>query len=245
MRTLTLAVVLATIACGTDRDRDQSRRPVYDDVPYQAEIEESLGAAVAILIDTSGSMKAPAPGGDGRPKYEVAHDALEAMLDATDAFIAKRPDFPIKIGVYSFSSSVRRLQPIAPYNRDELRRTLALVPRPGGGTAIGEALAAARPDLYRAGVFRKYLLVVTDGENTSGRPPDQVVREIFAKSEGGVQTYFVAFDTSPGAFGFLKEAGGDVFGAGTSDELRKALDGIYQGKILAEAPAVEREPFRK
>ena len=44
MRTLTLVVVLATIACGTDRDRDQSRRPVYDDVPYQAEIEESLGA---------------------------------------------------------------------------------------------------------------------------------------------------------------------------------------------------------
>lgn len=243
MRTLTLAVVLATIACGTDRD--QSRRPVYDDVPYQAEFEESLGAAVAILIDTSGSMKAPAPGGDGRPKYEVAHDALEAMLDATDAFIAKRPDFPIKIGVYSFSSNVRRLQPIAAYNRDELRRALASVPSPGGGTAIGEALAAARPDLYRAGVFRKYLLVVTDGENTSGRPPDQVVREIFAKSEGGVQTYFVAFDTSPGAFGFLKEAGGDVFGAGTSDELRKALDGVYQGRILAEAPAVEREPFRK
>ena len=245
MRTLTLAVVLATIACGTNRDRDQSRRPVYDDVPYQAEIEESLGAAVAILIDTSGSMKAPAPGGDGRPKYEAARDALEAMLDATDAFVAKRPDFPIKIGVYSFSSYVRRLQPIVPYNRDELRQTLASVPRPGGGTAIGEALAAARPDLYRAGVFRKYLLVVTDGENTSGRPPDQVVREIFAKSEGGVQTYFVAFDTSPGAFGFLKEAGGDVFGAGTGDELRKALDGIYQGKILAEAPAVEREPFRK
>jgi Mg-chelatase subunit ChlD len=245
MRTLTLAVVLATIACGTGRDRDRARRPVYDDVPYQAEIEESLGAAVAILIDTSGSMKAPAPGGDGRPKYEVARDALEAMLDATDAFIAKRPDFPIKIGVYSFSSNVRRLQPIAPYNRDELRRTLASVPRPGGGTAIGEALAAARPDLYRAGVFRKYLLVVTDGENTSGRPPDQVVREIFAKSDGGVQTYFVAFDTSPGVFGFLKEAGGDVFGAGTGDELRKALDGVYQGKILAEAPAGEREPFRK
>ena len=247
MRTLTLAVVLATIACGPDPGpaRERPRRPVYDDIPYQAENEESLGAAVAILIDTSSSMRAPASGGDLRPKYEVAREALEAMLDATDAFVAKRPDFPIKIGLYSFSSSVHRLQPIAPYNRDMLRRTLATVPRPGGGTAIGEALAAARPDLYRAGVFRKYLLVVTDGENTSGRPPDQVVREIFAKSEGGVQTYFVAFDTSPGAFGFLKEAGGDVFGAGTGDELRKALDGVYQGKILAEAPAVEKEPIRK
>lgn len=245
MRTLTLALVLGTMACGPDREPAHASRPAYDDVPYQAEVDESLGAAVAILIDTSGSMKQPAPGADGRPKYEVARDALEAMLDATDAFIAKRPDFPIKIGVYSFSSSVRRLRPIAPYQREQLLQALAAVPRPGGGTAIGEALAAARPDLYRAGVYRKYLLVVTDGENTSGRPPDQVVREIFAKSEGGVQTYFVAFDTSPGAFGFLKEAGGDVFGAGSGDELRKALDGVYQGRILAEAPAGEKEPIRK
>ena len=242
--TLTLAVVLAALACGPDRGRERRARAAYDDVPYQAEIEEGLGAAVAILVDTSGSMDEAAPG-DRRPKYAVARDALEAMLAATDAFIARRPDFPIKIGLYSFSSHVRRLRPILPYQRDQLVEALAAVPRPGGGTAIGEALAAARPDLYRAGVFRKYLLVVTDGENTSGRPPEQVIREIFAKSEGGVHTYFVAFDTSPGAFGFLKEAGGDVFGANTGDELRTALDGIYQGKILAEAPAVEQEPFRK
>ena len=127
MRTLTLAVVLATIACGTEHDRDRSRRPVYDAVPYQAEIEESLGAAVAILIDTSGSMKAPAPGGDGRPK-KVARDALEAMLDATDAFVAKRPTSHQDRRV-SFSSHVRRLQR-SHHNRDELRRTLASVPVP-------------------------------------------------------------------------------------------------------------------
>jgi hypothetical protein len=58
--------------------------------------------------------------------------------------------------------------------------------------------------------------------------------------------YFVAFDTSPEKFAFLKEVGGDVIGAGTGPELRTALDGIYQGKILAEAPDVEREqPVRK
>jgi Mg-chelatase subunit ChlD len=202
-------------------------------------VEEGLGAAVAILVDTSGSMRDTAPG-DSRPKYVVAQQALESMLDATDAFITKRPDFPIKIGVYSFSSSVRRLRPIEPYDRDAIRRVLADLPRPGGGTAIGEALHEARPDLYRAGVFRKYLLVVTDGENTSGRDPEKVSREIFRKSEGAVQTYFVAFDVSPEKFWFLKEAGGDVIGAGTGPELRTALDGIYQGKILAEAPDVER-----
>jgi Mg-chelatase subunit ChlD len=202
--------------------------------PYQAEVEEGLGAAVAILVDTSGSMKETAPG-EVRPKHLVAREALEATLDATDGFVASHPDFPIKIGVYSFSSSASNVLPIQTYDRATVREALNRLPRPGGGTAIGEAMRSARPDLYRAGVFRKYLLVVTDGENTAGRSPNDVARDIFRKSEGSVQTYFVAFDTSPDKFSFLKEVGGDVIGAGNGAELRAALDGIYKGKILAEA----------
>ena len=243
------ACALLTLACeanGGNRAADRRARVDFEPAaPYQAEVDEGLGAAVAILVDTSGSMGAKAPG-DSRPKFVVAEEALEAMFDATDAFVAKRPDFPIKIGVFSFSSGVRTLQSIQPYNRAAIRLALSRLPRPGGGTAIGEALREARPELYRAGVFRKYLLVVTDGENTSGRAPEEVVREISRKSEGAVQVYFVAFDTSPEKFAFLKEVGGDVIGAGTGAELRQALDGIYQGKILAEAPgAGEREPVRK
>ena len=72
------------------------------------------------------------------------------------------------------SSSVETLRPIQLYDRAAIRQALARLPRPGGGTAIGEALREARPDLYRAGVFRKYLLVVTDGDNTNGRRPEDV-----------------------------------------------------------------------
>jgi Mg-chelatase subunit ChlD len=241
------ALVPWVLACDANTRPERSR--AADDraqaATYQSEVEEGIGAAVAILVDTSGSMRQDAPG-DSRPKFEVAQQALESMLDATEAFIAKRPDFPIKIGIYSFSSNVQMLLPIQTYNRAAIRGALDRLPRPGGGTAIGEALRAARPALYRAGVFRKYLLVVTDGENTSGRSPDEVARDIFQRSEGGVQIYFVAFDTSPQKFAFLKEAGGDVLGAGSGVELRKALDEVYQGKILAEAPgAAEREPVKK
>jgi Mg-chelatase subunit ChlD len=239
------------LACGSTPRQDRearaaaaAREAAAEDAPYQAEAEEGLGAAVAILVDTSGSMKEPAPG-DSRRKYVVAREALDAMLDATDAFIARRPDFPIKIGVYSFSSSVHRLRAIQPYNREAVKSVLANLPGPGGGTAIGDAMREARPDLYRAGVFRKYLLVVTDGENTNGRNPEDVAREIWGKSQGGVQIFFVAFDTTPEKFAFLKEVGGDVIGAGTGAELRTALDGVYQGKILAEAAAGEKEPVKK
>jgi hypothetical protein len=175
----------------------------------------------------------------------VAQEALAAMLAATDAFVARRPDFPVKIGIYTFSSRVHTERPILPYDRDALRQTMAGLPRPGGGTAIGDAMREARPDLYRSGVFRKYLLVVTDGDNTNGRDPEDVARDIFHRSEGAVQIFFVAFDTSPDKFRFLKEVGGDVIGAGSGPELRTALDGIYQGKILAEAPGGEREGAKK
>ena len=242
--TLMAASVLSRCDAGNRRDRESARQEPAQDAPYQAEVDEGLGAAVAILVDTSGSMKERAPG-DSRPKYVVAQEALGAMLDATDAFVARRPDFPIKIGIYTFSSSVRVQRPIQPYDKVAVRGTIQNLPKPGGGTAIGEAMREARPDLYRAGVFRKYLLVVTDGENTNGIGPDDVAREIFRKSEGAVQIYFVAFDTSPEKFSFLKEVGGDVIGAGTGAELKTALDGIYQGKILAEAPGGEREAVKK
>jgi Mg-chelatase subunit ChlD len=242
--TLMVASVLSRCDGGRQRDRQTARNEADQDAPYQAEVDEGVGAAVAILVDTSGSMKEPAPG-DSRPKYVVAREALGAMLDATDAFIARRPDFPIKVGIYTFSSSVRVQRPIQPYDKSAVRTAIENLPRPGGGTAIGEAMREARPDLYRAGVFRKYLLVVTDGENTNGRSPDDVAREIFRKSEGAVQIYFVAFDTSPEKFAFLKDAGGDVIGAGTGSELKTALDGIYQGKILAEAPAGEKDASKK
>ena len=108
-------------------------------------------------------------------------------------------------------------------------------------------MRAARPDLYRAGVFRKYLLVVTDGENTIGRSPDDVARDIFRKSEGAVQIYFVAFDTES------REVRVPQGGRRRRHRRRRpapscstALDGIYQGRILAEAvDAGEREPARK
>jgi Mg-chelatase subunit ChlD len=233
------AVLVATAACNSG-PRAASRRSAqpHEDAesaaPYQAEVEEGLGAAVAILVDTSGSMKETAPG-ESRPKHVIAREALEATLDATDGFVASHPDFPIKIGVYSFSSGASKVLPIQQYDRNTVRQALSRLPHPGGGTAIGEAMRTARPDLYRAGVFRKYLLVVTDGENTAGRSPNDVARDIFRKSEGSVQTYFVAFDTSPEKFSFLKEVGGDVIGAGNGAELRAALDDIYKGKILAEA----------
>ena len=201
---------------------------------YVASVDEGLGASIAILIDNSGSMKKEASG-DDRPKYIVAREAIQAMLASTDSFVAKQPGFPINVGLYRFASRVTPMAPVAKYDRAALAAALDAMPEPDGGTAIGSAMDAARADLYRAGTFRKYILVVTDGENTQGVSPRRIALEINRRSEGAVRMYFVAFDVDAERFAFVREARGEVVGARNGDALRAQLDEIYRGKILSEA----------
>ena len=231
--------MIALVGC-----RESPREPARSDSEarmtsqprYKSEVDEGLGASVAILLDNSGSMEdRPRRGGDDRPKYVVAREAIGAMLAATDSFVAKHPDFPINVGLYRFATHVERAVPIGRFDARALRDALEATTKPVGGTAIGDAMDEARADLYRAGTFRKYILVVTDGENTEGRSPRRVAQEIANRSEGAVRMYFVAFDVDARRFDFVKDVRGEVVGASDGPALRASLDTIYRGKILAEA----------
>lgn len=241
VRTQAVAIVslaLFAVACGSSSSRDvdtenaDSSGAAVD--KYVPEVDEGLGASIAIVIDHSGSMKEEAEG-DSRPKFVVAHEALEAILASTDSFVARHPDFPVNVGLYRFSSRVTQMAPVARFDREKLRDALNAMPEPDGGTAIGTAMDSARAGLYRAGTFRKYILVVTDGENTNGRSPRRVAQEINRRSEGAVRMYFVAFDIDAERFAFLREVRGEVVGASNGAALRARLDEIYRGKILSEA----------
>lgn len=235
---VTVASLVLAAACGgpADADADSGSADTSGVIvdKYVPEVDEGLGASVAILIDNSGSMEEKAKG-DTRRKYVVAREAIEAMLASTDSFVARQPDFPINVGLYRFATRVRPMVPVSRYNRAALLAALDSMPEPDGGTAIGDAMERAREDLYRAGTFRKYILVVTDGENTEGTSPRRVAREIARRSEGAVRMYFVAFDVDADRFEFVREVRGEVVGASNGDALRARLDEIYRGKILSEA----------
>lgn len=231
---LLAGVVMAGCPAADRADEDQAAVPAADTGRYKAEVDEGLGASIAILLDQSGSMEDEAQG-DQRPKYVVAREALETVLAATDSFVAAQPDLPVNIGLYTFASSVQALVPMQRYNRDVLRSALDGMAKPKGGTAIGDALHAARAELYRAGTFRKYILIITDGENTDGRSPERVAQEIARRSEGAVRMYFVAFDIAAEKFDFVRSVRGEVVGAANGAALKTSLNEIYRGKILAEA----------
>ena len=170
------------------------------------------------------------------------------MLDATDAFVAKRPDFP---------DQDRHLQLLEQRPRRCGRSSPTIAPR--SARRAGEpaaARAAARRSATRCARRGRISIAPASSASTCsssptartrrGRGPDEVAREIFRKSEGAVQIYFVAFDTSPEKFAFLKDVGGDVIGAGTgagaAHRARRHLSGQDPRRGGRRG---EREPVKK
>lgn len=237
LRLLAVLVALAVIFVsrtrreGADSDSDAAARTE----PYKATVQEGLGASVAILLDNSGSMEeAPEDGGKGT-KASIAREVLERVISQTDSFVVRQPGFPVNVGLYVFNKRVQRALPIGPYDRERFREALAGLEEPDGGTAIGDAMEAAVTDLYSAGTIRKYILVVTDGENTEGSEPSEIAREIERRSEGAVRLFLVAFDVEGEKFRFVSDVRGTLVEARNAVALRAGLDTLYRGRILAEA----------
>lgn len=234
-----VAVGVALFVWRQNSQRRAASEPAASDTVvagrYVPEVQEGLGASVAILLDQSGSMEDEPESGGREPKYLIARRALAQVLAQTDSFVVRQPGFPVNVGLYTFDSGVQSVLPIAPFNRQALDAALGRLPDPDGNTAIGAAMERATADLYRAGTIRKYLLVVTDGENTAGPSPDAVAREITRRSEGAVKVFLVAFDVDADKFAFVNEVRGTVIEARNATALRAGLDTLYRGRILAEA----------
>jgi hypothetical protein len=201
--------------------------------------EARPGTAVVVLVDTSSSMQQDVPDQNKqlRPKHELAREALGRIVDQTAAWKKDHPNSPpVYLGIYQFSSTVAQVLPVGEFDPAKARAAVQAIPLPNGGTAIGRALEEGFKALYRSGCARKFIVCITDGENTSGPPPDQVARQLHAQTEGAVELHFVAFDTSASQFRFLSAVNGYAVEARDGGQLQAELTRIYGKRILAEAP---------
>jgi hypothetical protein len=206
------------------------------DEPFVSAVPEGPGAAVEVLVDCSGSMQET---WHGQAKSDAARRALAEALRATGEFRRLHPDRPVKVGVLAFSSSVDEVLPLRDWDAAAVDAALAAIPGPSGRTAIGDALDRAREALYGSGMARKYVLAITDGENTAGHDPEPVARAIARRSRGAVSISMVAVDMDAREYRFITELGGDVLQADDPAALQAAVKQIYEGKILAEAVDAE------
>jgi len=143
-------------------------------------------ASVMLVTDASGSMRAT----------DVDPSRLQSAQNAARGFLDDVPR-ELRVGVVSFSDTTHGVTPPTE-DRAEARAALdGLVA--DGGTATGDALASAVEALRRGEEEGKRppaaIVLLSDGEQTTGREPLGVAREA---ARQGVPVYTVALGTPEG-----------------------------------------------
>jgi Ca-activated chloride channel homolog len=124
------------------------------------------GGAIVLCVDTSGSMRAT----------DVDPTRADAAAAAVRAFVDGVPD-GTRLALVAFAGGAGVVQPLTA-DKDALRDAIGRLPPPNGGTAIGDALAAAARQLPASG--KRAVVLITDGVNNLGVDPLGVAQQLGA-----------------------------------------------------------------
>ena len=183
---------------------------------------------LALVLDSSGSMKEPAPG--GQSKIDAARAALGQVVD-------QLPD-DAEVGVRVFGAKVfsredvgackdtQNVVPVGPLDREALKQAVADY-RPYGETPIGRALQGAAKDLGTAPPGEpRTIVLLSDGEPTCKPDPCKVAEELAVQGID-LTINVVGLDVSGAARNALRciarVGGGSYYDAQSADELATSL----------------------
>lgn len=211
---------------------------------------EPEGVALAIIYDSSGSMRDPVRDQNDRltPKYLIANKALASVADQIQAFITNSaPGTTRKVDTAMFifqGERAREVMKLAPFDASSLKSWAAHFSNPNGSTPLGNALTAASKAVFASPLPRKHVLIITDGMNTAGPSPAEVLPHLKKRADEqhtALSVHFVAFDVEAKLFDPVKKLGATVVAASNESQLNSQLQFILQRKILLE----EEEPPKK
>jgi hypothetical protein len=212
--------------------------------------ETESGVALAIVYDTSGSMKENVKDEHGKlsPKYVIANRALVSISKQIQSFITNTADgSPRKIdaGLFIFDGdSAREVLPVKPFDARAIQDWARDFSNPHGNTPLGKSLSTAAQAVLSSQLPRKHILVITDGMNTVGPKPEQVMPGLKTRADRkgtSLSVHFVAFDVAAKVFDPIKKLGATVVGAADERQLDSQLQFILERKILLE----DEEPPKK
>jgi hypothetical protein len=200
------------------------------------------GIALAVVFDTSGSMKeliAANTSGGRDAKFRVAQRAFGLVIDRLDAFTRSPAAKPLSVSVTVFSGRDAHVAiPLAPFDARSLRRWLAHTSF-DSSTPLGNAIYLAGQQLLASPAASRHLLVLSDGANNTGRTPEVALQQISVaveRKKTPVFTHIIALDIAPVTFAALKRQGATLIGAADEAQLNTQFDFILEEKILVEAP---------
>lgn len=195
--------------------------------------------AVAIVYDTSGSMTGQVKDSQGKltAKYLIANRALENIVGQLEKFAATSPR-KLRVGLYTFASQgAKEVIAPGPFDPVKIRKWLESYNKPEGATPLGNATAEAAQALLKLKDVSRHVLVITDGENTLGPPPEKRIGEInneSLKSGNTIAFHFVAFDVNASVFAAIKRQGATLLSAADEKQLNDRLTFVFEEKILLE-----------
>lgn len=218
--------------------------------PAPAQAADNDGVAVAIIYDTSGSMGDSVRDASGRqsPKYVIANRALENIAARLQAFVTNSAGGGprnVQAGLFVFEGrGARQAVKFGPFDAGAFQVWAQTFHHPEGATPLGNTLTAAARAVLDSGLSRKHILIITDGINTLGPTPAEVMpklKRLAGEKQTGLSVHFVAFDVKADVFSDVKKLGATVVGASDEKQLNEQLEFILEKKILLE----EEEPPKK
>jgi len=212
---------------------------------------EEEGVALAIIYDTSGSMKETVLDKNGAktPKYLIANRALVEIARQIQTFAtntASGSPRKVNTGLFIFSGNgAKEALKFGPFDAAAIQQWANNFSNPNGNTPLGKSLETASQAVLNSPLSRKHVLVITDGMNTSGPSPAGVMPKLKQQAEEkhtALSVHFVAFDVEAKVFDPVKKLGATVVGAADEKQLNTQLEFIMQRKILLEE---EETPKKK
>lgn len=197
-----------------------NQKNVYD---VYSEIQPTInGKAIAIVVDTSGSMEDSI---NKEVKIESAKKSLQSILEDYREYAKENKE--VKVGLFYFlNDKVRCAVPVNTFDYDLLNLNVnGLVP--SARTPLGISLAYAERELDKTGYLNKNIVLLTDGMSNIGMTPESVFESInktnAAFGDSKTNLYIIAFNTDPTYFDDLKKQGATVYEAKDSAELSRVL----------------------
>lgn len=231
MTTIPAVAILCALGVGVAAPPAQAAGPAED------------GVALAIIYDSSGSMRDPVQDEQGKPaaKYIIANRALISIAHQIQTFAtntASGGPRKIQTGLFIFNKGeAREIVKFGPFDPAALESFAKTFSAPSGGTPLGNALTAASRPVLDSPLNHKHILVITDGINTAGPSPSEVLprlKQQAAQKETTLSVHFVAFDVDAKVFDPVKKQGATVVSAANEAQLNTQLEYILQRKILLE-----------
>lgn len=195
---------------------------------------------IEFILDASGSMRAAMA---GKTQMDVAKQSIKAALDQipADTYVALRV-YAHRIEQTDKTASCQDtelLVPFAPLDKISVSARIDAI-QPKGYTPIGFSLQEAAKDIIASATLReadRVLVLVSDGEETCGADPVQIVKDLLSK---GIKFKLnaVGFNVDAKAQAQLKAVaeagGGSYYDAKDADALANSLKDITQKALILE-----------